>query len=75
MYYAQPHPRTSRPSLSAKKKKDKPSYADMSALIWVVMTILCAVSLAKDCGSGFQVRSCSGDDKVGSIIGELEYGK
>ena len=45
----------------------------MSALIWVVMTLLCAVSLAKDCGSGFQVSNCSSDND--NIVGELEYGK
>lgn len=42
----------------------------MSALIWVVMTLLCAISLAKDCRYGFQVRSCSGDQKIAD---ELEY--
>ena len=44
----------------------------MSALVWVVMMLLCAIALAQDCGSGFQVNSCSGDQ---NIIGELEYGK
>ena len=44
----------------------------MSASIWVGMMLLCAIALAQDCGSGFQVSSCSGDQ---NIIGELEYGK
>ena len=36
------------------------------------MTLLCAISLAQDCGSGFQVSNCSGDQKIAD---ELEYGK
>ena len=63
----QPHPQKFLPVLQHKR-----SVSEMSALIWIVMTLLCASSLAQDCGSGFQVSNCSSDDDT-NADDELEY--